>query len=80
MQQEFPNLLSMTMKIFLQSDCKKAGISKGSLFKYFSTKKDFNYYVLDKITAKLISSLEEKVNTLSQNLFQRIIEYSVLEF
>lgn len=70
----------MTMKIFLQSDCKKAGISKGSLFKYFSTKEDFNYYVLDKITAKLISSLKEKVNTLSPNLFQRIIEYSVLEF
>lgn len=57
---------------------KKAGISKGSLFKYFPTKEDF--YVLDEITAELISSLEEKVNTFSTDIFQRIIEYSVLEF
>lgn len=59
---------------------KKAGISKGSLFKYFPTKEDFYFYVLDEITAELISSLEEKINTLSSDLFQRIIEYSVLEF
>ena len=57
---------------------KKAGISKGSLFKYFPTKEDF--YVLDEITAELISSLEEKVNTFSTDIFQRKIEYSVLEF
>ncbi len=59
---------------------KKAGISKGSLFKYFPTKEDFYFYVLDEITAELISSLEEKVNTFSTDIFQRIIEYSVLEF
>lgn len=59
---------------------KKAGISKGSLFKYFPTKEDFYFYILDEITAELISSLKEKANTLSPDLFQRIIEYSVLEF
>ena len=59
---------------------KKAAISKGSLFKYFPTKEDFYFYVLDEITAELISSLEEKVNTLSSDLFQRLMEYSVLEF
>lgn len=59
---------------------KKAGISKGSLFKYFPTKEDFYFYVLDKITTELISSLEEKINILSTDLFQRIVEYSVLEF
>lgn len=59
---------------------KKAGISKGSLFKYFPTKEDFYFYVLDEITAELISSLEEKINTLSTDLFQRIVEFSVLEF
>ena len=59
---------------------KKAGISKGSLFKYFPTKEDFYFYILDEITAELTSSLEEKINTLSPDLFQRIIEYSVLEF
>lgn len=59
---------------------KKAGISKGSLFKYFPTKEDFYFYVLDEITAELNSSLEGKINTLSTDLFQRIVEYSVLEF
>lgn len=59
---------------------KRAGISKGSLFKYFPTKEDFYFYVLDEITTELISSLEKKVNALSRELFQRIIEYSALEF
>lgn len=59
---------------------KRASISKGSLFKYFPTKEDFYFYILDEITAELISGLEEKVNTLSSDLFQRIIEYTVLEF
>lgn len=59
---------------------KKAGISKGSLFKYFPTKEDFYFYVLDKTTSELISSMEEKINTLSSDLFQRVIEYSALEF
>ena len=55
----------------------KAGISKGSLFKYFPTKEDFYFFVLDEITSELISSLKENINTLSPDLFQRIIEYSV---
>lgn len=59
---------------------KKAGISKGSLFKYFPTKEDFYFYVLDKITAELIFTLKEKADTLSTEIFRRIIEYSVLEF
>ena len=59
---------------------KKAGISKGSLFKYFPTKEDFYFYILDEITSELISVLEEKVNTLSPDLFQRILQYSALEF
>lgn len=58
----------------------KARISKGSLFKYFPTKEDFYFYILDEITSELISGLEEKANTLSPDLFQRIIEYSALEF
>ena len=59
---------------------KRAGISKGSLFKYFPTKEDFYFYILDKITAELISDLKEEVNSLPTELCQRIIEYSVLEF
>lgn len=59
---------------------KRAGISKGSLFKYFPTKEDFYFYILDKITAELISGLKERANTLPTELCQRIIAYSVLEF
>lgn len=59
---------------------KKAGISKGSLFKYFPKKEDFYFYILDQITSELISSLEGKEKTLSTDLFQRIVDYSVLEF
>lgn len=58
----------------------KAGISKGSLFKYFPSKEDFYFYVLGQITTELISDLKEKAATLPTELFQRIIAYSVLEF
>lgn len=59
---------------------KKAGISKGSLFQYFPTKEDLYFFLLDEITAELIASLNEKIHTLSPDVFQRIIEYAVLEF
>lgn len=59
---------------------KEAGISKGSLFKYFSTKEDFYFYILDVTANEMISDLKEKANALSKELFQRIIEYSTLEF
>lgn len=59
---------------------KKAGISKGSLFKYFPAKEDFYFYVLNEVTSELIFALEKDVNTLSTDLFQRIEEYAVLEF
>ena len=57
---------------------KRAGISKGSLFKYFPTKEDFYFYILDKITAELISGLKKKANILPTELCQRIIAYSFL--
>jgi len=59
---------------------KNAGISKGSLFKYFPSKEELYFYILDHVTAELISSLEKEVDTLSADLFSRVIEYSVLEF
>lgn len=58
----------------------KAGISKGSLFKYFPSKEDFYFYILEQITAELISDLEGKTDALPTELFQRIIAYSALEF
>lgn len=58
----------------------KAGISKGSLFKYFLSKEDFYFYILEQITAELISDLKGKTDSLPTELFQRIIAYSALEF
>lgn len=59
---------------------KKAGISKGSLFKYFVGKEDLYFFILDTVTAELIESLNKQTPTLSPDLFQRVIEYSALEF
>lgn len=59
---------------------KSSGISKGSLFKYFSTKEELYFFILDIVTADFIESLEKKTIAISPELFQRIIEYSALEF
>ena len=57
-----------------------SGISKGSLFKYFRTKEELYFYILDNITSELMSSLGEKVVDLPDELFKRVIKYSELEF
>ncbi|MGN0250787.1 MAG: TetR/AcrR family transcriptional regulator [Oliverpabstia sp.] len=59
---------------------KKSGISKGSLFKYFPTKEDFYFFILDTVTTELTGALEKDAVALSTKLFQRVIEYSALEF
>ena len=59
---------------------KKSGISKGSLFKYFPTKEDLYFFILDTVISELIETLEKKAVNLSTELFQRVIEYSALEF
>lgn len=56
------------------------GISKGSLFKYFSTKEDFYFSILDIVTTDFIESLRNEMCDLSTELFARVIEYSALEF
>lgn len=59
---------------------KHAGISKGSLFKYFPNKEDLYFYLTDQAVEELISNMEKNITILSSELFQRIIDYSVLEF
>ena len=58
---------------------KSSGISKGSLYKYFSNKEDLYFFILDTVTAELIESLEKRTIILSQELFQRVMEYFALE-
>lgn len=58
---------------------KEVGISKGSLFKYFDSKEDLYFYVLDIVTGEMLQDMENGIKDLSTNLFQRIIDYSALE-
>lgn len=57
-----------------------AGISKGSLFKYFISKDELFFYILDFVTQELMTSLVQEISTLPKGLFERIIRYSELEF
>lgn len=57
-----------------------AGISKGSLFKYFKSKDELFFYILDFVTQELTTSLTQDSLTLPKDLFERIIRYSELEF
>lgn len=59
---------------------KNAGIGKGSLFKYFSNKEDFYFYILDYVIADLVANLEKEITKLPSDLFERTIKYSELEF
>ncbi len=57
-------------------DC---GISKGSLFKYFQTKDDLCFYLFDLVTNEMLSDLAINMQSFSDELFQRYIDYSVWE-
>ncbi len=59
---------------------KKSGISKGSLFQYFKNKEDLYFYILDIVTSELLESIGKEAAHLSPELFQRILDYSTLEF
>lgn len=57
-----------------------ANISKGSLFKYFKNKDELYFYILDHVIQELMTSLSHEIAKLPQELFERIIKYSELEF
>lgn len=57
-----------------------AGISKGSLFQYFDSKEELYFYLLDSVAAELTDTLGRQAAALSPDLFQRVLEYSALEF
>lgn len=58
---------------------KECGISKGSLFKYFEGKEDLYFFLLDNVISEMMKDMESGLRDLSTKLFQRIIDYSVLE-
>lgn len=59
---------------------KDSAISKGSLFKYFSSKEDLYFYILDTITAELSTSLEKASGAFPTELFSLVVLCSEAEF
>lgn len=57
-----------------------AGISKGSLFKYFQSKDELYFYILDMVTEELTAGLARETLGLSKDLFERIVQYAEMEF
>lgn len=59
---------------------KSAGISKGSLYKYFANKEELYFDVLDIVIDKYIVSMEESISDLSDDLHERVIKLAEMEF
>jgi TetR/AcrR family transcriptional regulator len=59
---------------------KAAGISKGSLFKYFKNKEDLYFYTLDSVIADLVEEIKDDISSLKGDVFEIIICYAELEF
>ena len=57
---------------------KNCGISKGSLFKYFESKQDLYFYLIDTVAAEMAQELAGGAE-LPVNLTDRILTYSALE-
>lgn len=58
----------------------KAGIGKGSLFKYFRDKKDMYFFILDTVIEEFKIHLEGEFTNLPKDLFPRAVQYAELEF
>lgn len=59
---------------------KNAGISKGSLFKYFNSKEELYFYILDLIIAEFAKDTKEEISNLSGDIFEIIIKFAEIEF
>lgn len=59
---------------------KEAGISKGSLFKYFDNKEDIYFYLVDSILQDFIEASQGYVTELPKGLYDRVLKYAEMEF
>ncbi|TYQ17940.1 UNVERIFIED_CONTAM: TetR family transcriptional regulator [Acetivibrio alkalicellulosi] len=59
---------------------KAAGISKGSLFKYFKNKEDIYFFILDSVIENLFEEIKEDITNLKGDIFEIIIRYAEIEF
>ena len=59
---------------------KECGISKGSLFKYFKSKEELYFYLVELIFAEMTNEMEIWLTKISQDdVYQRIIDFCTLE-
>ncbi len=58
---------------------KEAAISKGSLYKYFASKEDLYFFLLDNVILNLSSSFKEYMESLPTDPWERIIKCAELE-
>lgn len=58
---------------------KKLGISKGSLFKYFNTKEEIYFYVLDEVVNEIIKRMPEKIADMPKEPIARLKKFAEME-
>lgn len=58
----------------------KVGIAKGSLFKYFGTKEDLYFFLIDAVLKQFMNEMVKKKGSLSEDIFQRFIEIIEISF
>lgn len=58
---------------------KSAGISKGSLFKYFTNKEEYYFYIVDLVISEYCQYINQ-MKELPDEVFARIIKYAEYEF
>ena len=58
---------------------KESGISKGSLFKYFESKEDLYFYLMDTVSLQMAEDMKTDIANLPADIFERVAVYSVAE-
>jgi AcrR family transcriptional regulator len=58
----------------------RVGIAKGSLFKYFGTKEDLYFFLIDEVLKQFMTEMMKKKGTLSEDIFQRFLEIIEISF
>ncbi len=58
---------------------KESGISKGSLFKYFESKEDLYFYLMDTVSLQMAEDMKTDIANLPADIFERVALYSATE-
>ncbi|WP_157949946.1 TetR/AcrR family transcriptional regulator [Vallitalea okinawensis] len=58
---------------------KKINMSKGSLFKYFNTKEELYFYVLEHVVKSITSEMSQDMVELPKDIFDRVYKLAAIE-